>query len=150
MKIKIDSFVYYEIKRLAGLKNPDWRELLNQIRPDDKRTNSQNNAIHLYCGQIATALNETGLTIPEVLKHYKIDIEWTTDNVKEIIWKTAQIRMFKKLSTKDLEKLSGEINQIHDVINRFLSQEFKGEIPFIPFPSKELKAQLEKEGKLSG
>lgn len=134
-KIKIDSFIYHEIKRLAGLKNPDWNEFFEMVRPDDKRTSEQNSAIHLYLTHISEALNEAGLSIQEVLKSFKMDIEWTPENAKEILWRTAQIRMFNKKSTTELEKTSGEIDKIHDVINRFLAT--LG-IKYIPFPNKEL------------
>src|SRR3990167_6043254 len=97
-----------------------------------ERTISQNNALHKYCELIAIALNDAGYSIPEVLKHFKMEVEWSKENVKEILWRTAQERRFKKHSTTKLLKHK-EIDLIYDVMNRFLGE--KLHIENIPFPS---------------
>ena len=102
------------------------------------RTLSQNNALHLYCEFIANALNSAGYSIPEVLQKFKMEIPFTKENVKELLWRTAQKRMFSKKSTTQLLK-QNEINDIVDVITRFLGENFG--IEYIPFPSIE---ELEK------
>ena len=98
-----------------------------------KRTEQQNKSIHLYLTWISEALNSAGFSVEEVLKNYTMELSWTPELAKEIIWRTAQKRMYGKKSTTELLKTSGEINQIHDVINRFLSERLK--IEFIPFPT---------------
>jgi hypothetical protein len=98
---------------------------------NNKRTISQNNSIHLYCEQVAEVLNDAGYDIAKVIKHAKIDIPWTKESVKEILWKTIQKSMFNKSSTTELNK-NNEITEIWEVINRFLA---KLEIESIPFPS---------------
>ena len=65
------------------------------------RTMKQNAAIHLWLRQIAEKLNESGLSIQQVLKNTTMDIEWTEAAVKEILWRTAQKRMFGKTSTTE-------------------------------------------------
>ena len=90
---------------------------------NEQRTLAQNNALHLYCQLIADSLNAAGYSIPEVLKHFKMEVPWTKENVKEILWRTAQQRMFSKHSTKQLLR-QGEIDDIVDVITRFLELDF--------------------------
>lgn len=97
----------------------------------EQRTLQQNKSIHLFCEQVAESLNLAGYSIQEVLKNYTMDVEWTKDSVKELLWKTAQKRMFNKTSTRLLDK-SKEIDAIYEVINRFLGEKLK--IESIPFP----------------
>lgn len=97
-----------------------------------QRTNAQNNSLHLYCQRIADALNTAGYSIPEVLKCFKMEIPFTKENVKELLWRTAQKRMYNKESTTALLK-QGEIDDIVDVMNRFLGENFH--IEYIPFPN---------------
>ena len=101
------------------------------MKPDEQRTLQQNAALHLYLRQVAQALNDAGLTIQEVLKNFKMEIEWTEESCKEILWRTAQKRMYNKHSTTRLNKHQ-EINMIHDVMNRFLSENFH--LEYIPWP----------------
>ena len=99
-----------------------------------QRTLQQNRALHLYLTWVSTALNEAGLTPEEVLKNFKIELEWTPEMCKEILWRTAQKRMFGKKSTTELSK-QGEIDKIWEVMNRFLGERLH--IESIPFPSEE-------------
>ena len=98
----------------------------------DNRTLQQNNALHLYFKQVSDALNGAGLTIQEVLKNFTMEVEWTPDAVKTILWKTAKKRMFGKTSTTELSK-SQEIDQVYEVMNRFLGEKLK--VESISFPS---------------
>lgn len=98
---------------------------------DDKRTDQQNRAMHKYFELVAEALNNAGYDIEEVLSYYRVDIEWTKESVKEILWRPVQRSMFKKESTTQLKSFK-EIDRIYDVINRFLA---KLKIETIPFPS---------------
>ena len=100
---------------------------------EEKRTIQQNKSIHLYCGMVAEALNDAGYDIEVVIKNFKVDVSWTKESVKELLWKTAQRTMFQKNSTTELDKLK-EITKIYEVINRFLA---KLKIESIPFPSNE-------------
>lgn len=100
---------------------------------EKNRTLQQNKALHKYCELVAKSLNDAGLTIEEVLQHFTMEIQWTKESVKEILWKTAQRRMFNKESTKDLDRAK-EITEIWEVMNRFLA---KLKVESIPFPSLE-------------
>lgn len=94
------------------------------------RTDTQNDALHLYFEQIAEALNDAGYDIQKTLAQYKVDIPWTKESVKELIWRLCQKSMFSKRSTTELDR-TREINQIVEVITRFLG---KLGVEYIPFP----------------
>lgn len=101
-------------------------------RESGQRTTQQNKALHLYFTHVAEALNAAGLTIEEVLQKFTLELEWTPESVKEIIWRTAQKRMFNKTSTTQLSK-KVEIDRVWEACNRFLGERLK--IESIPFPS---------------
>ncbi len=95
------------------------------------RSGTQNNALHLGLEFIARELNEKGLDMRKVIKP-EIDIPWTTESVKEFLWRPIQKAMTGKKSTTELNK-SNEISDIWDVLMRHLGEKF--EIEFINFPS---------------
>ena len=99
----------------------------------DQRTVKQNRSLHLYFTQVAQALNDAGYNVKAVLKLFKNDfeIEFTQYIVKELLWRTAQKAMYGKQSTKEL-KAYKEINEIHKIVSRFLSEKLA--IPYIPLP----------------
>ena len=103
------------------------------LKMDKKRTIQQNNALHKYCELVASALNDAGLNIEEVLKNFTFELDWTKDSVKEILWRTAQKRLLKKYSTTELKK-QGDIDKVWEAMNRFLA---KLGVESIPFPSEE-------------
>jgi len=123
-----------EIKKIF----PDYRggeRIMSGEKIDDRRSSSQNNSLHLYCSMLADELNTAGLDMREVLKQ-SVDIEWTTESVKKYIWKPIMKTLLGYDSTTQLKKLEGDINRIHDHINRLLTTKYPG-FPYIPFPSKE-------------
>ena len=97
------------------------------------RTDQQNKALHLYCELVAAALNDAGLSMEQVLQNFTMEVEWTKDSVKEIIWRTAQRRFLGKTSTTELNK-HDDITRVYEIVNRFLA---KLGIESIPFPSHE-------------
>ena len=96
-----------------------------------KRTDSQNRALHLYFTQVAKALNDAGLNIEQVIKNFTMELDWTPETVKEILWRTAQKRLVGKHSTRDLGK-HDDITRVYEAVNRFLA---KLGVEHIPFPS---------------
>lgn len=101
---------------------------------EQPRTEQQNRALHLYCQQVADALNGAGLDIEQVLKNFTMELEWTKDSVKEILWRTAQKRLLQKHSTTELSKQQ-EIDKVYEAVNRFLA---KMGVDSVPWPSHEL------------
>lgn len=119
---------------LAKYPKKDWEQSLKYFKEKygkKQRTDQQNKAIHLYCQQVAEALNDSGLTIEQVLRNFTMELQWSKESVKEILWRTAQKRMLDKDSTTKLDKHQ-EITRVYEVINRFLA---KLHVESIPFPS---------------
>jgi len=77
----------------------------------------------------AESFNEAGLSIQQVLKSTTMDIDWSEESIKEILWRTAQERIFGKRSTKELDK--NEVTKVYETINRFAGN-LGVELP--PFP----------------
>ncbi len=98
---------------------------------EPKRTKRQNDALHLYLSKVATALNDAGYSIQDVLSNFTMELDWTPNSVKEILWRQPMKSMLHKDSTTDMT--TKEIDQIYLVLNRFLGEKLHMES--IPFPS---------------
>lgn len=94
------------------------------------RTQSQNNALHLFFTFLADELNNSGQTIQLVLKH-KMEIDWTPSTVKELLWRPAQKAILGKESTTELSK-TGEIEKVYNHLARHLGEKCHIEIPSWP------------------
>lgn len=92
------------------------------------RTDTQNRALHLFFEHLAQELNNAGYCVQVVLKE-KIDLDWDSDKVKELLWRPAQIAITKKKSTTKLDKTS-DINKIYEHLNRHIGQKFGLHVPF--------------------
>ena len=96
-----------------------------------KRTNAQNNALQVYCRQLAEAFCERGLDMKKVLKE-EYEIPWTGDLVREHLWKPLQEAMIQKKSTTKAN--TNEYSKVYDVLNRHFANKYGFSIPF---PSRE-------------
>ena len=96
---------------------------------EDKRTITQNKALHLLMEQTAQALNESGNDMRKVLKE-TVDISWTKESVKHYLFHSIMKAMYQKESTADLTK--EELQRVYEVFHRHISE--KAEID-LPFPS---------------
>lgn len=96
-----------------------------------KRTNAQNNAMQVYCKQLAEEFCERGLDMKKVLKA-EYDIPWTGDLVREHIWKPLQKAMIQKKSTTKAN--TNEYSKVYDVLNRHFANKYGFSVPF---PSRE-------------
>lgn len=100
--------------------------------PRSKRTEKQNNALHKYFEQIAEALNAEGYDVRlvlQVIAEKGVDFMWSKEIVKEVLWRKVQQKYLGKKSTTELDS-TGEITQIYDMLNKFLSEEFQVHVPF--------------------
>ena len=95
---------------------------------DKKMTITQQGAIHLYCENVASALNDAGLTVQMTMKHFRIP--WSQMLVKELMYKSVLEMATSKKSTT--EQTTIEPSDIYDVMNIHLSE--KG--IHVPFPSR--------------
>ena len=134
--MKIDSELYKELRYIANLDSCQerLRLLLDELKPNIKRTIPQNSSLHLDCKIIAEKLNESGKDMKAVLKD-TVDIPWDKDSVKKFLWKPIMKAKTGKESTTELNKTNGEINKIHDILMKHLGE--KHHIEYHPFPSEE-------------
>jgi len=109
------------------------------------RTSAQNRALHLFFKLLATELNDGGHTVQLVIKQ-KLDVDWTEQLIKEILWRPAQIAVLGKTSTKDLSK-SSDLERIYDHLNRHIGEKFG---VHVPFPNDELKHLENNQGYKTG
>jgi hypothetical protein len=94
-----------------------------------QRTGQQNRALHLYFTQVASELDRQGHTLQDVVKAItKVEITPTPHNIKEVVWREIQKTLLGKESTTFLTK--HEIDQVYDVMNKWLGQHFGIHIPF--------------------
>lgn len=83
------------------------------------RTPLQNRSLHKYCDMLACDLNDAGLDMRKTLKP-EIDIPWTMENVKNLMFKPIIAAMFGVESTKDLN--TKQISEAYEVLNRHTSE----------------------------
>ncbi len=93
-----------------------------------KRTPSQQASIEIYCKLLAEALNDAGFEIKKVMEVKQIDIPWTQQTCKELLWKPLQKTYLDKPSTTALT--TGEVSQVYEVLNRHIATNFGVSVPF--------------------
>jgi hypothetical protein len=129
-KIEMGQLVPYSAKDRATISNLKDGVYSVDIKNLDMRTLKQNRAMHKYFSLLSEAFNESGQTISKVLK---VDVEWTPESVKDLLWRPIMEASLKKKSTTKLNK--DEITKVYDVLNRALGERVGISIPF---PNKEL------------
>ena len=99
-------------------------------RTGKTRTHKQNNALHVYCRMLSEALNDAGYDMKKTLKQ-EAEIPWTTELVKQYLWKPVQ----EAVTGKDSTSTAGteDYDKVHQVLNKHLSEKFN---VYIPFPAK--------------
>ena len=100
---------------------------------DDKpvRTLTQNKAIHKYFVMLAESLNNAGLDVKKTMRH-DVDIPWTPELIKELIWRGVQEAMFDIKSTTKLD--TEQVSKVYETINRHTSSTMGVSVVF---PSKD-------------
>jgi len=95
------------------------------------RTLNQNSASHLAFKLIADVLNDSGLDQRKVLKE-NIQIPWSQDSVKEMLFKPVMKAVTGKDSTTTLS--TTEMSEVYDVLMQHLGERFG---IYVPFPHHE-------------
>ena len=108
---------------------------MTELRKPLNRTDQQRKAIEVYCRLLSEAINDAGFEMKAVLEVKQVDVPWTQDRVKDILWKSLQAPMFPETvndkgeaSTTKLE--SGEVNKVYEVLDRHIAEHFGVHIPF--------------------
>jgi len=84
---------------------------------------------------VAERLNEAGFEMRKILPN-NIKLDWTTEYVKDYLWRPIQMLALGKDSTTDLA--TKEIDQVYEILNRHLSEKFgKRGFESVRFPSYE-------------
>ena len=109
----------------------------NAEKIDNKRSNSQNNSLHLMFQQLSDECLEKGIEMRDIVKD-ELPIECTPENIKWL-WKKLQKALLKIESTTQLTK-DGQIDLVYRNFNKILIERTNGEISLPPFPC--LKEQI--------
>ena len=96
------------------------------------RTVKQQAAIEVYCRELAEALNDAGYEMKAVLAVKHVDIPWTQERVKDVLWKPIQEAATDKKSTTQLDTM--EVDRVYSILDRHISSNFG---VHIEFPSEE-------------
>ena len=80
------------------------------------------NSLHVWCEQMADALNAAGYDFKRFLEvsEYKTDVPFTKELVKDQLWRQAQIPMTGKQSTTEITPF--EAIKIYDVLNKRIAE----------------------------
>jgi hypothetical protein len=94
-----------------------------------QRSLAQNRALHKFCELLADELNSAGLEQKVVLSQW-IDVQWSKDSVKEVLWKPILKVLSEKSSTTEMD--TKEPSEVYEHLVRFFGEKFDLEIPNWP------------------
>ena len=75
-----------------------------------------------------------GLDMRVVLKP-EIEIPWTPDRIKSVLWKSVQEAYLGKEHTAELS--TAEVNKVYEILMRHLGEKFGIELPFPHIPDED-------------
>ena len=102
------------------------------VKTGKQRSQTQNAALHLFCSQVADALNDAGFDFREFVRE-GYAVPFNENLVKEYLWRPIQKALTGKDSTTKPER--HEYSAIYDVLNLKLAEHGL----FVPWPCKESK-----------
>ena len=100
------------------------------VKTGKQRSQTQNAALHLFCSQLAKALNSGGYDFRTFVKE-GYPVPFNEMLVKDFIWRPIQEAVTGKVSTTKPER--GEYSQIYDVLNLKIAEYGI----HVPWPSQE-------------
>jgi len=121
-KESLAAFIEYAEELYAENKYLEFRWTAGK-----QRSESQNNALHLWLSRVAKALNDAGLDMRGVLKA-DADIPWTMMSVKDYLWRPVQKSMYEKESTTDPNTV--QYIKIYEVLNQALGAKLGIHVPW--------------------
>jgi hypothetical protein len=100
-----------------------------ELKAEKTRTKLQNKSLHLYCGKLGKAFDDAGLDMVAVLSELrKSTLSWTTEAVKEVVWRSIQIALgFPKSTTRLTTK---QVQTVYENVNRFTSERLGVSVPW--------------------
>lgn len=118
--VNSDAKLENYIQHLRG-QYAEHKYLRCQVKTGKQRSDLQNNSLHLYCTQLAEALNNAGLDMRKVLKP-GVEIPWSMLAVKDKLWRPIQESMTGQESTTKPDR--DEYPQIYETLNRHIASKF--------------------------
>ena len=103
----------------------------NGQKKDNKRSNTQNNSLHLMFQQLSDECLDKGIEMRDIVRD-ELPIEVTPENIKWL-WKKLQKALLKTDSTTQLTK-GGQIELVYRNFNKILIERTEGEIEMPPWP----------------
>lgn len=110
-----------------------------EVKDLGRRSTLQNASLHLLCQQLADELNAAGLDVRKTLRQ-DVEIPWTKDSVKELIWRPIMKAMTGNQSTIKLNRV--QPSDIYHVLMRHMSEKHG---IYLPWPSVETMNAEEKD-----
>lgn len=101
-----------------------------KLKAGKTRTTLQNNALHVYCRLMAEQLNDAGYDMKNTLKA-EVEIPWTTELVKEYLWKPVQSAITGSDSTSTASR--EDYDKTHQVLSKHISEKFN---IYVEFPKR--------------
>jgi hypothetical protein len=85
-----------------------------------KRTDLQNRAIHVYCRNVANAMNDSGESVQTV---FTAPVDLSQENVKEGMFKVIMTALYPDIkSTTDLD--TKQVTEVFENMNRILAERY--------------------------
>ena len=85
-----------------------------------QRTWTQNKALHVFLGQLADALNDSGYDMTVFPWRDGLELPWTMTSCKEYLWRPVQQAMTDKHSTTEISTVDPTI--IHQALCRTIAE----------------------------
>lgn len=98
----------------------------------DKRSTKQQAALEIWCRGIAEALNDGGLSMQKVLEAKSVDIEWTGETVKSVLFRPILKAIAEVSSTADAGTKDYDV--VRQTLTRHLGENLGVTCP--PWPSR--------------
>lgn len=102
---------------------------------ENPKTGQQRKALHVWLRDLAFLLNAAGLeriTILEAMKRKGVELPWTLEAAKEILYKPVLEALTGKLSTEEMNTV--EPSHICEVLGRHLAEKYGVTCP--PWPTR--------------
>lgn len=95
------------------------------VKPN--RTSAQNSAIHVYCREVASVMEASGMDMKTVIKD-GVPIVPTMHLIKDYMWRPIQKAVTGKESTTKLDVV--EVNDVYEQLSKLLAEKYSIDVPF--------------------
>lgn len=106
-----DSYIKWVIKTFEERK---WFQAEHYY--DKTRSKQQNSALHVYCGLLATKLNNAGYSFVIIINGKETECDWNMERVKDFMWRPIQEALKKEKSTAKVS--TKDYPEIYETLNR--------------------------------